>query len=163
MPGRQLRAADGVRQHNPKTISRDLARPAQGAADVLMMDGDIKQGKSAPEGSGQPSWPQPVPQPLQQLLNTQRREFVHADLVDIAEPGADRTPQHAEQSDVIETHHVRDLVPYPPSLTQRRQLPLLRSQRRQKLGKISTLLSGHLNTVHSTTPRVRLVGAHPPF
>ena len=114
VPGGQFRAEDGVRQDHTKTIGRDLAPLAQGAADVLVVDGDVQQGEPAPEDSGLPSWPHPVPESVQELLGAQRCEFVHAELVDVDEVGADDTARDGEQRH-IEAHHVRDHVPHPPA------------------------------------------------
>lgn len=148
---RQLGAQQGVVQHAAQPLSRDLAWLAQRAADVLMVDRDIEQGEPAAERRGQPRGAQMSPQPGEELCGVQRCEFVNTHLVDVSKPGLDGTVEHAQQTDVIEAHDVRDHVPYPPALTQRVRLPLLRLQFRQEVGKIGPLGRGHLQTVHPTT------------
>lgn len=63
------------------------------AADVLTMDGDVEQGDLAPEGCGQPLWPQMNPQPAEELIGTEQCELVNAHLIDAYELGADGTCQ----------------------------------------------------------------------
>ena len=69
-PPRQLRATHAVAQDPSQPFSRDLAWQTKRAADVLMMDGDVEQGEPAPEGCGQPLWPQMSPQPVEELFGS---------------------------------------------------------------------------------------------
>ncbi len=99
-----------------------------------MMDGDVEQGESAPENSGQPLWPQMSPQPVEELFGSEGFEFVNTHLVDMEDPTPDGAAKHAKKTDPVEAHDVSDHVPYPPALTKRRRLPL---PGRQSLPKIS--------------------------
>jgi len=57
-PPGQFGAAQAGPQDPLQPLSRDLARHTQRATNVLMMDGDVEQGKPAPENGGHPLWPQ---------------------------------------------------------------------------------------------------------
>src|SRR6476469_8412274 len=92
---------------------------------------------------------------VEQLFGTRRCEFVDSDLVDVDEPGTDGAAKHADRTDAVEAHHVSDHVPYAPAITKRRHFPLLGRQRRQKIGEIGPLGSGHLETIHGITPSSR--------
>lgn len=52
VPPRQLRCVQAVAQYATQPFGRDLARQTERPADVLMMDGDVKQRESALEGRG---------------------------------------------------------------------------------------------------------------
>jgi hypothetical protein len=45
------------------------------------LDGDIEQGETSSEDCGQPHWPQVSLQLLEEIVATQQRKFVDADLV----------------------------------------------------------------------------------
>ena len=77
-------------------MARNLAWQTEWPADVLMMDGDIEQGETSSEDRGQPLWPQVSPQLVEEIVATQQRKFVDADLVDVKHPTADGTAKHPQ-------------------------------------------------------------------
>ena len=156
-PRRQFQAAHTGVQDPAQPFSRNLAWQTERSADVLMMDGDIEQGKPSSEGCGQSLRPQVSTQPVEELVGTQQRKFVDAGLVDVDDPTADGTAKHPKWTDAVEAHDVSDHVTDTPALAQRRAFPLLGHQRRQKIRQVGSLGRRHLESVHGIPSQLELL------
>lgn len=125
----QPRVAGQQRKDPRQPVGRDIARPVQRAADVLVMDRVVDKTDHSTQPRGQPRGIEVPVEVVQQLGLRQLRELVHPDLIGMGDAPLDELPEYSQRTQFLVGHDVRDDVFDRPGGAQALRLPLSGRQR----------------------------------
>ena len=132
-------------QNSLQSMSRQVARVAQRAADVLMVDSSVDECDHAAEAGGEALWPQMPVEELLQLIGGFTGEFGYPDVVGVYESAFDDARGNAEEAQFFVADDMGDNVFDGPAGAETLGLPILRCQGLQVSGEVLSLLVSEVN------------------